>query len=72
MLNDLLSFLYLLQTKMNLMSDTQISSENAGTEDASQEIDITTLIKSKFPKKNPRPEFVENLKSQVINNEEEN
>lgn len=54
------------------MSDTQISSENAGTEDAGQEIDITTLIKSKFPKKNPCPEFVENLKSQVINNEEEN
>ncbi|MEX0813443.1 MAG: hypothetical protein WD048_14590 [Chitinophagales bacterium] len=54
------------------MSETQISSEKVSTEKSSQEVDIPKLIKTKFSKKNPCPEFVENLRNQVINSEVEN
>lgn len=51
------------------MSETQIATEEIATGKVGDKVDLTKLIKTKFSKKAPCPEFVKSLKDQVIKQE---
>lgn len=47
------------------MSETQTATEEISSEKIGGKVDLTELIKTKFPKKDPCPKFVKSLKDQV-------